>query len=480
MKTLIKKSHLAIAALSALAITACGVGGGLAGIGGSGYISTGTITSFGSVFVNGVEFETGASTFEIEDDNSGTQADLRIGMVVEVTGSINGDGITGNATHIKYGDDLQGPVTELTAVVAGANTRSFKIFGNAVDVSDASTTFEDVSFATIADGNVLEVSGFYDQNNVLQASYIEFKSASANADSIVEIKGRINNLNGNNFVIQGVNVNAADAILEDLPDGLQENLFVEVKGKLNSNVIDATEIESEDSFSEETGVELEGIVTRYNDNDNTDFDVNNQTVDATNAIFSPANLILKAGDKVEIQGQLSNGVFIASEVETREGSAGVSAKVREVNIATNSFTVEVLPDVLPGQLITVQLTTATRMKDEMGNDENLLLTELNPDDFVSVQGFESALDTTGDTITATEVKRESEVKPTELEGVVTQASASGFTVLGVTYPVDLNTSYDEVADYAEFLLLMKLDETVISISDEIPVDGFADSIEIDD
>ena len=473
MKTLIKKSHLAIAALSALAITACGVGGGLAGIGGSGYISTGTITSFGSVFVNGVEFETGSSTFEIEDI-SGTQADLRIGMVVEVTGSINGDGITGDATHIKYGDDLQGPVTNL---IAGADVSSFEIFGNVVEVSSVSTAFEDVTFATIAEDNVLEISGFYDQNNVLQASYIAFKSESANEDSIVEIKGRINDLSidRSNFVIQGVAVNASNAILEDLPDGLEDNLFVEVKGKLNNNIIDAIEIESEDSFSEDADVELEleGIVTRYNDN--TDFDVNNQMVDATNAIFSPANLILKAGDKVEINGQLDSGVFIASEVETRGGSAGVSAKVSEVNIDTNSFSVEVLP----GQFITIQLTTATRMKDDLdeeSEDDNLLLSELNADDFVSVQGFESA----SDTITATEVKRESKVKATELEGVVTEASASSFTVLGVTYPVDLDTSYDEVADYAAFLLLMTLDETVISISDETPDDGVADSVEIDD
>jgi len=470
VKTQIKKSHLAIAALSALLITACGVGGGLAGIGGSGYISTGTITSFGSVFVNGVEFETGSSTFEIEDV-SGTQADLRIGMVVEVTGSINGDGITGDATHIKYGDDLQGPVTNLNA---GASTSSFKIFGNDVVVSNVSTSFEDVTFATIAEGNVLEVSGFYDQNNVLQASYIAFKSASANADSIVEIKGRITDLTGSNFFIQGVSVNASSAILEDLPDGLQEDLFVEVKGKLNNNIIDATEIESEDSFSEETGVELEGIVTRYNSI--SDFDVNDQRVDATSANLSPANLVLNLGDKVEIQGQLSNGVFIASEVETREGSAGVGAKVSEVNIEANSFSVEVLP----GQFITVQLTTATRMKDDLGEeneDDNLLLTELNPGiDFVNVQGFESARDT----ITATEVKRESEVKPTELEGVVTAESESGFTVLGVTYPVDINTSYSEVEDNAAFLLLTTLNETVISISDETPEDGFADSVEIED
>jgi len=463
MKILFKKSHLAIVALSALVVSACEISSDTAGIGGSGYISNGSVTSFGSVFVNGVEFETSGSTFEVEDV-SGTQDDLRIGMVVEVTGSINADGTTGTATHIKYGDDLQGPVENL---VAGVTTTTFSIFGKEVIVSESSTSFEKTTFANIAAGNVLEISGFYDQNNVLHASYIEFKSATSNADTVFEIKGQISNLNVDDFVLQGVAVNAATAIFEDLPNGLQNGLFVEVKGTLNNNVLVAGRIEREDGFSEGADVELEGIITRYVDN--SDFDVNGQIVNATNASFSPANLesMLKEGIKVEVNGQLNNGVFIADEIEARDGSAEVSATIS--TISENSFTV----DVLTGQLVTVQLTTATLLKDETGEDDNLYISELNTGDFVSVKGFESA----SDTITATEVKRESEIKETELQGVVTDESVNYFTVLGVTYAVDDDTSYNGADDNAAFMALTQLGVTVISISDETPNDGVADEVE---
>lgn len=96
---------------SALLIAGCsgdsGIGG-TAGIGGSGYISSGTITGFGSIFVNGVEFETSSSTFDVDDDNSLSESDLAIGMRVVVTGSVNADGITGTATSVTYDDDLEG------------------------------------------------------------------------------------------------------------------------------------------------------------------------------------------------------------------------------------------------------------------------------------------------------------------------------------------------------------------------------------
>ncbi|MBE9564781.1 MAG: hypothetical protein IMF17_06000, partial [Proteobacteria bacterium] len=109
MNTLLTKSVLATAIT--LTIAACSPsGGGLAGIGGSGYISSGSITGFGSVFVNGVEFETDSAIFDVDGD-SGTQADLAIGMIVKVDGSINADGITGTATSIRFDDELQGPVS---------------------------------------------------------------------------------------------------------------------------------------------------------------------------------------------------------------------------------------------------------------------------------------------------------------------------------------------------------------------------------
>jgi len=473
MRIRIKQSYLLISAISALVITACSSGGGgLAGIGGSGYIFSGTITSFGSVFVNGVEFETDSSTFEIEDA-SGTQQGLRIGMVVQVSGSINADGITGTATHINYGDDLEGPVSN---VLAGADTTSFTIFGKPVVISVTNTAFEGVNFAGVSNGNVLEVSGYYDQNDILQASYIEFKSSVSNTSTIFEIKGLISNLSGSNFEVQGINIDASAANLNDLPDGLQNNQFVEVKGTFSNGLITATEVEGEDSLSESGEVEIEGIVTRYVSN--SDFDVNDQKVNASSASFSPAGLTISAGTKLEVEGTVNNGILIATEVELREGSAEVSAKVKTIDVPNNSFTLEVLAT---QPLITVQLTTTTRLEDELGDNDNLLLSELAVNNFVYVQGLETGTST----ITATHVKREAEIKDTELQGRVTAESVNDFTVLGVTYPVNAGsgTSYEnslEVSvDQTTFLTLTILDQTVIAIKDEEP-DGFADEVSIED
>ena len=48
-------------------------------------ISSGTVTGFGSVFVNGVRFETSSAAFTI-NGKPGTQADLRVGHVVRIHG----------------------------------------------------------------------------------------------------------------------------------------------------------------------------------------------------------------------------------------------------------------------------------------------------------------------------------------------------------------------------------------------------------
>ncbi len=141
MNTLLIKSTLATAI--ALSIAACSPtdSEGVAGIGGSGYVSSGSVSGFGSVFVNGVEFETDSSTFDV-DGVSGTQDDLAIGMIVQVSGTINADGITGDATSISYDDQLQGPVTGLTAPDADGLTRSFMVLGINVIIDSGSTSFD--------------------------------------------------------------------------------------------------------------------------------------------------------------------------------------------------------------------------------------------------------------------------------------------------------------------------------------------------
>ncbi|MGB5455735.1 MAG: hypothetical protein WBO18_07160, partial [Gammaproteobacteria bacterium] len=136
-----KKSFIysALTAATAISITACSSGGGdVAGIGGSGvlptggFVSSGTVTGFGSIFVNGVEFETGSSTFNVDGNPDGVEGDLAIGMRVTVTGSVNADGITGTANSVEYDDEIQGPISDLSPPDTDGVNKIFKVFGTTV------------------------------------------------------------------------------------------------------------------------------------------------------------------------------------------------------------------------------------------------------------------------------------------------------------------------------------------------------------
>ncbi len=45
-------------------------------------VTSGIITGFGSIYVNGIKFETTGSSFDVDDDTMADQDDLRVGMRV--------------------------------------------------------------------------------------------------------------------------------------------------------------------------------------------------------------------------------------------------------------------------------------------------------------------------------------------------------------------------------------------------------------
>ena len=289
----------------------------------SGLVSSGVITGFGSIFVNGVEFETGSAIFNV-DGVPGTQADLAIGMKVGIKGSINADGVTGTATHVDFDEEIQGPVSGITPT--GGQTRSFTVFGTTVIIDADGTKFDDdngaFSFDTIEDNDNVEISGFFDENDVLHATRIELEDADFDENSIVEVEGVIEGLSGTFFMIGSLEVDASEAELDDLPNGLVDGIKVEVKGTYDdaSNTLSATKVEGEDDELEdsENEIEIEGIITRYVDD--SDFDVDGHPVDASADTVErePSSLILVEGIHVEVEGIVSNGILFASEVETHD------------------------------------------------------------------------------------------------------------------------------------------------------------------
>ena len=451
------------------------------GIGGTGYISSGTITGFGSVFVNGVEFETDASSFDIEGI-TGTQGDLAIGMVVKVNGTINDDGITGTATSIVYDDDIQGPVSSLTS--PSADKKQFTVLGTTV-IADINTTSYDAStgttfdFSTLADGNNVEVSGFYNASNQLIATRIELKNVTFDSNSEIELKGTIASLTGTDFMLNGVNIDASAAELSDLPNGLVDGAYVEAKGTYDSgsNTITASKVEGKDNSVEDTDeFELEGFVSNFTSL--SDFKVNQIPVDASNAELSPSSLTLEDDMQIEVEGSIVNGKLIATELKLRSGEIKIKATVSAIDAANKTFTVS---PVTGQPAITVHVGTETEMENDVLDTDSFSVNDLNPTtDYVEIEGYDN-----GDgTVFASGVKVK-EASDIVVKGIIEAGTSTGTTikVLGVTFSIAPGTSFKNSDDtsmtQAEFFNAVTLNQSLVKIEDKVTADGTADTIELE-
>jgi len=130
-------------------------GGGVSGTG----VSTGAITSFGSVETCGVHYLTDNNTIKMSHgmDHSSEmdRVVFRVGMVVTIHHGLNDN----NAIQIEYQDNLQGPI-------AAKNSNTLTVLGQTVVVSDA-------DFAKFNLNEIVEVSGFVDSAGRIRATYIE-------------------------------------------------------------------------------------------------------------------------------------------------------------------------------------------------------------------------------------------------------------------------------------------------------------------
>ncbi len=237
--------------LSVFLFAACG-GGGTGEGGATAITSRGRITGFGSVFVNGVEFETTQNI--IVDGVFATEADLSLGMVVTVEGLVNPDGVTGIANEIIFDGELKGPIADVPIADPDNIRKAFTVLGQTVTVEKNETVFDDVdpsfTFETIAQGDLLEVSGFLDTNGVLSATYIEKKGVLSTGTTAVKVSGLISGFEGSDTFSLGIltvtfDPTGANTDLADVPGGTIVNgLLVEVKGNLATAVeMSTTKIE---------------------------------------------------------------------------------------------------------------------------------------------------------------------------------------------------------------------------------------------
>ena len=397
-------------------------------------ISSGAVTGFGSVFVNGVRFETSSATFTI-NGRPGTQADLRVGHVVKVHGHRDGAG-NSTADRIEFDDLVKGPVTSVDAAAG-----TLVVLGQTVLV-DADTSFDDNSpgaaLAGLAAGDIVEVSGMRRADGDILATRIEAKPAG----TIFEVTGVASAVDtaAHKLNVSALVVDYSAATVQNFPSGQPRNGdLIEARGSsVNAaGELVASSIElkrDDDDRGAGMEVELEGLITRFVSA--TDFDVAAKPVTTTSTTRfengSAADLALNV--KVEAEGQVNaSGVLVATKVQfKRQASARIEARVDSVDRAASKL-------VVLGIDVTVNPTTRVEDKGDQ-RVPNFNLSNITAGDFVEVRGAELPADSND--VVASRLERRRAEDEVRLRGIVDTATSPSFSILGVTIQTTARTDFE--------------------------------------
>ncbi|CAG9240609.1 conserved hypothetical protein [Paraburkholderia caribensis] len=307
---------LPVAAGLTAVLVACGGGGG-----GSSSTATpaaaatattfsGPITGFGSVFVNGVRIDDNSATITLDDDNGGGRdADLKLGMVVDIQGEHDNGAQTGRATSISSHSFVQGPISAIN--VAG---NQLTVLGVAVTVVPG-TAFGGTNVTSLASlglNDTVEIHGLPDATgSKVTATRIE-RIPSTNE---VRLIGTAQSATTGQFVLNGMAVQYTAASLVNLPNGVTNGMTVRVKGNLSgASTIVASRIRQVSlvpALAEGQRLEVKGVISTFNSASSFSISTLRVTVPSTATVSgTPA-----PGTRVEVKGTVVQGVLVATQVE---------------------------------------------------------------------------------------------------------------------------------------------------------------------
>jgi Domain of unknown function (DUF5666) len=312
-----------------LAVVACGGGGSSVasvGSGGTGTVGTvntfniGTITGFGSVFVNGVRFDDSSASVN-DEDGARSLNDLRLGMVVRVQGSVNASG-SATASSFAFDSELLGPVRSINT-----GSKTLVILGQTV-VVDTNTVFDSSlpsGFSSLQATQTIEVHGYLNPSaNTLQATFVELK----NNPNRYKLSGTVTNLQSisKTFQIGQETINFTGTSTTDIPAGVANGQLIKVRltpstsnsgGELQAGSLRSG---SSNLPSNNDRTNIEGLVSAVTSA--TQFSVDGVQIDARNASFTNGSVGLVVGARVEVKGALVSGTLVATEIKLKQSNSG--------------------------------------------------------------------------------------------------------------------------------------------------------------
>lgn len=284
-----------------LQLSAC-VGGGGDGIASGGIDGTslgvGSISQFGSIFVNDIEYNTDQVDVFINGQNDGIEQ-LKLGMYVRVLGSQNPDTNQGVAQRIEYRDTLRGAIEFISE-----DTPTLRILDQTVRLTENTYRYGFSKMSELQIGDIVRVSGPAISGSIQNGVAMTLmERLTTTSEDEVAIMGTVFNLDNTtrSFFINGTRIHFANT--QTMPQ-LRDNMNVAVTGQKipEQAAIQATHIYelAIENLPEGSFIQIVGNVTRFVDTQ--DFDVEYHPVRLAQSISETLQTAVMLGSQVRLSG----------------------------------------------------------------------------------------------------------------------------------------------------------------------------------
>ena len=293
----------------------------------------GTMTGFGSVIVNGVRFDDTQASISDDDGQKHALGVLRLGMRVEIDSDrVDAATASARALAVRFGGLVTGPVE---AVDAAAGTLT--VLGQGIDVTATTVIDERLvsGLAAVRAGAVLHVHGLRDAaSGRIVATRIEPQPDA----SVYKLRGTMAALDtaAKTFRIGAavINYSGLGAAPAGLADGITLRVALAtapVAGQWLAQMVGPKPPRPSDMGV----VHVRGAITAFSSTSS--FSVEGLAVDASTARFPDGSAGLGLGVQVDVRGQLSNKLLVASEVSIEAKHRGDDDRKFELHGAITSI-----------------------------------------------------------------------------------------------------------------------------------------------
>jgi hypothetical protein len=368
-RELFKKMCLSVFLISLNACSGSGLDIAEGGIDGSG-MSIGPISAFGSIYVNGVKYDTDTATVSINGDTLAAD-DLRLGMMVTLEGRVSADGEQGTALSVSFTDDVRGAVSQISAT-------GFSVAAQRISV-DQRTVFAGIEgLNALSTGDFVRISGVASDDGFL-ATRVVLDMRQANT----HVRGRVSAHDAANyrFMLNALRVDYHNALYLDV---MPENgAWVTVHGVLANGILQAERIDSGRKEPNTGRFDVRGRITRFVSTEEFAVDFRPVKVTANTGFRFGSAEDLQLGAEVIAHGQIDAGVLQLARVEftsaTRARSAPGAALIRAPLDA-----IDVRQRQLGALGLTIEVPLTTVLQ---ATDSRLSLNDLAGGDWLEIHGF---------------------------------------------------------------------------------------------